>query len=106
MRISDWSSDVCSSDLLGDHRLELVGGIDGACWVREPGVVLLAASGEGDVGVVSGGSWLADGDADIDGVALGAVAGDGPAKHDTALHVLVGQHRRPALGEGDRQSVG
>src|SRR3546814_1695977 len=24
MRISDWSSDVCSSDLLGDHRRALV----------------------------------------------------------------------------------
>src|SRR3546814_16374752 len=30
MRISDWSSDVCSSDLLGRDRFDAVGGEQGA----------------------------------------------------------------------------
>src|SRR3546814_16002228 len=30
MRISDWSSDVCSSDLLGGERLRILGGEQGA----------------------------------------------------------------------------
>src|SRR3546814_15548100 len=48
MRISDWSSDVCSSDLLGVDTLEF------NCEVRQPAVVFgieavrLAASGVAD----------------------------------------------------------
>ena len=52
--------------------------------VGDPGVVGFAAAGQGDVGVVAGGAGLEDGDADVDGVALVAVAGDGPAELDVA----------------------
>src|SRR3546814_715109 len=27
MRISDWSSDVCSSDLIGDHQVDALGAV-------------------------------------------------------------------------------
>src|SRR3546814_4498091 len=47
MRISDWSSDVCSSDLIGDGPLAQLGMTMGArmieATVKQPGVQLLVA---------------------------------------------------------------
>src|SRR3546814_3528884 len=65
MRISDWSSDVCSSDLRGDKASEAPG--------DEPGVVDLTGgdplgrAGEGDVG-----EFAVDGDPEPDGQILPA----------------------------------
>src|SRR3546814_21194951 len=49
MRISDWSSDVCSSDLAGDHTA------DHRVGPRGVGVALGQAQGAGHHGVVGGG---------------------------------------------------
>src|SRR3546814_9371193 len=40
MRISDWSSDVCSSDLVGGHHLEVVGEVVAGGTVQGPAVLL------------------------------------------------------------------
>ena len=61
-----------------------LGWIERAGGVGHPGEVDLSSSGEGDVGVVPGGTGFEDGEADVDGVALVAVAGDGPAELDVA----------------------
>src|SRR3546814_17570677 len=49
MRISDWSSDVCSSDLAGDHAA------DHRVGPRGVGAALGQAQGAGHHGVVGGG---------------------------------------------------
>src|SRR3546814_8286075 len=40
MRISDWSSDVCSSDLFRDLREAMPGSVPGCHTVRYPGLTL------------------------------------------------------------------
>src|SRR5690606_14560131 len=60
-----------------------------------------------DVGVAAVGAGFDDGDADVDGVALGAVAGGGPAELDV-LGGVVGRDGGPAALEAvqDDGSVG
>src|SRR3546814_1510310 len=41
MRISDWSSDLCSSDLIGPHGLGLLGNTENIMALAEIGIVLL-----------------------------------------------------------------
>ena len=90
----------------GDHVSEGVGWVGGAGGVGEPGVVALSASGEGDVGVVAGGAGIEDGEADVDGVALVAVAGDRPAQLDVSLRVVDRQGDAATVGmRGDQRAV-
>src|SRR3546814_7859109 len=85
MRISDWSSDVCSSDLHGAHQaraqFDKVGnkGVLGSflCHVGVPGFVLLAS--------VSVNPGRGNDDAESSSRALGVSAGTGAASLASAL---------------------
>src|SRR3546814_13639570 len=96
MRISDWSSDVCSSDLFDAHALL---GLDRTLAVDRIAEAIDDAAEQA----------LADGDVDdragaLDGVAfldLGVRAGD----HDADIvGVAVERHALHAIGELDRKS--
>ena len=90
-----------SADDLG----ELVGGVRGAGGVGDPGVVGGPAAGHGDVGVAAGGAGFEDGEADVDGVALVAVTGHGPAELDVAGDVVGGQVDPAAFGVGHTEAA-
>lgn len=91
----------------GDDLGQPLGGIVGARGVEDHGVVGLASSGQGDVGVVAAGGRFEDGDADVDGGALGAVAGDRPAQLDVAGDVVGGQDDLAAfVVAGDEAAFG
>lgn len=60
----------------GDHLGERFGGVERAIRVEDHRHVRAAPPGHGDVGVVADGAGFEDGDAEVDGVALVAVAGD------------------------------
>src|SRR3546814_8870993 len=54
MRISDWSSDVCSSDLMALPQLLQAGGVRrGASGIQQPGQAQAGLAGERWVGVVA-----------------------------------------------------
>lgn len=67
----------------GDDFCEASAWVDDSGRIDDQRVVGLAAAGHGGVGVVAC-RGLEHGDADVDGVTLGAVAGDGPAELDVA----------------------
>src|SRR3546814_2101923 len=82
MRISDWSSDVCSSDLPLDHQLGAAVGIDRLCrrGLRDRNLVGGAVDGSGgreykaaDAGVATGLQQIAA-DRDVVGVVAQRVA--------------------------------
>src|SRR3546814_21102480 len=60
MRISDWSSDVCSSDLASCQRAEPAERIDQQVEPRPADAVLLAILDSGDHGLVDAGLRLED----------------------------------------------
>ena len=72
----------------GDDLGEAFCRVDGAGGVDDDGVVGFSAAGHGDVGVVAAGAGFEDGDADVDGVALVSVSGDGPSELDVAGDVV------------------
>ncbi|MEZ5350813.1 MAG: hypothetical protein R2714_16685 [Microthrixaceae bacterium] len=61
----------------GDDLGQALAWVDDARRIDHYRVVGLPATGHGDVSMVSCRGRLEDSDADVDGVALGAVAGDG-----------------------------
>src|SRR3546814_1034315 len=71
MRISDWSSDVCSSDLEDGFAVDGVGGAREAATADSGGAFArggdAAAGGNGGAGVVDGGAAVRDWHA-VDGV--------------------------------------
>lgn len=59
-----------------------------------------STSGHGHVGVVPAAGRLQHGDADVDGVALVAVSGHGPAELDVRVHVVGGEGHGSSLVVG------
>src|SRR3546814_1816266 len=82
MRISDWSSDVCSSDLGAEHQLELVGGGTGG------GAAVDRQDDAGDLG----GALAGQEDGRVGNVVDHALAGQGLRELQHRVHV-VARHR-------------
>jgi hypothetical protein len=91
---------------LVENAGEVLGGVERVRLVGDNGLVGLSASCEGDVGVLAGGAGLEDGDADVNGVALVAVPGDGPPELDVLPGVVGRQDRGPSLGMTDGETPG
>src|SRR3546814_18155586 len=105
MRISDWSSDVCSSDLVISHHAEKRYdksvftnlGVAGASILGS--IFLGSAAGDliGQVGSTAGGAYLAsysretEIEANLIGLRLIGRVGYGPAAPAAVLHTPIGQ---------------
>src|SRR3546814_2146938 len=99
LRISDWSSDVCSSDLLGGHvRQVLLRLLRSGLRVSDRGGTVRATGNLAELEV--------DGQR-LDGLeGLDVEGGDGDCLAVGARDVLVGDDREDAgVGKGDRKST-